>query len=245
MKKILIVGASSAIAQETAKLFAASKAWLFLTGRNREKLTAIAEDLQVRGAGKVETYVLDINDHNRHEQLLTSAITEFNGLDAVLVAVGTLPDQRSCEQDSEQTVKEFCTNCVSLISFLVHAANYFEAQRRGCIAVITSVAGDRGRQSNYTYGAAKGALDIFLQGLRNRLFKAGVAVVTVKPGFVDTPMTASLPKNLLFASPQAVGRSIYNAMLRRKDVVYVPWFWRWVMAIIKNVPERAFKRTSL
>jgi len=177
--------------------------------------------------------------------LLKSAISVFNGLDAVLIAVGTLPDQRTCEQDSEQTVREFCTNCVSLIAFLVHVANYFEAQRQGCIAVITSVAGDRGRQSNYVYGAAKGALDIFLQGLRSRLFKVGVPVVTVKPGFVDTPMTASLRKNFFFASPQAVGRSIYHAMLRRKDVVYVPWFWRWVMAIIKNVPERAFKRMKL
>jgi decaprenylphospho-beta-D-erythro-pentofuranosid-2-ulose 2-reductase len=245
MKKILIVGASSAIAQETAKIFAASKAWLFLTGRNREKLTAIGDDLRVRGADKVETYLLDMRDHHRHEEMLRSAIGAFDGLDAVLIAVGTLPNQRSCEQDVEQTVKEFTINCVSLMAFLLRVANYFEGQKRGCIAVITSVAGDRGRQSNYVYGAAKGAMDIFLQGIRNRLFKAGVAVVTIKPGFVDTPMTASLPKNFLFASPQAVSRGIYRAMLWRKDVVYVPWFWRWVMAIIRNIPEGAFKRMNL
>src|SRR5262249_16898106 len=104
---------------------------------------------------------------------------------------------------------------------------------------------DRGRQSNYVYGAAKGGLSIFLQGLRNRLFSKGVHVVTVKPGFVDTPMTEEFPKNFLFASPETVGRGIYQAILKKKDVVYLPWFWRWILAVIKVVPERLFKRLSL
>jgi short-subunit dehydrogenase len=137
------------------------------------------------------------------------------------------------------------TNCISVISLLTHLANYFEKQRSGCVAVITSVAGDRGRQSNYVYGAAKGAVNIFLQGMRNRLSKVGVTVLTIKPGLVDTPMTAGLPKNFLFADPAVVGTRIFNAIMRGKEIVYVPWFWRWIMLIIRTIPESVFKRMKL
>jgi len=142
-------------------------------------------------------------------------------------------------------LKEFTTNCASVISLLRILADYFEQQRRGCIAVISSVAGDRGRQSNYVYGAAKGAVTVFLQGLRNRLYKSGVAVVTIKPGTVDTPMTAGMKKGLLFASASSVGQGIYKAMLARKEVVYLPWFWRPIMFIIRSIPEPIFKKLSL
>jgi short-subunit dehydrogenase len=124
-------------------------------------------------------------------------------------------------------------------------AGYFEQQKRGCITVVSSVAGDRGRQSNYVYGAAKGALSVFLQGLRNRLSKSGVAVVTVKPGLIDTPMTATVKKGLLAASAKGVGEGIYRAMKQRKEVVYLPWFWRPIMLIVRNIPEPVFKRLSL
>ena len=124
-------------------------------------------------------------------------------------------------------------------------ANRFEQSRGGCIAVISSVAGDRGRQSNYVYGSAKGGLDRFLQGLRNRLYRAGVAVVTIKPGFVDTPMTAALPKNALYASPRQVARGVYRAIEARRSVVYLPWFWRPIMLLIKLLPESVFKRLRL
>jgi short-subunit dehydrogenase len=132
-----------------------------------------------------------------------------------------------------------------VISLLTISANYFEQRRRGCIAVISSVAGDRGRKSNYVYGTAKAALTTFLQGLRNRLSSSGVTVVTVKPGFVATPMTAHMKSGLLTASPQAVGQGIYEAMMKKKDVVYLPWFWQPIMFIVKSIPESVFKRLSL
>ncbi|MCG8081658.1 MAG: SDR family NAD(P)-dependent oxidoreductase, partial [Candidatus Thiodiazotropha taylori] len=141
--------------------------------------------------------------------------------------------------------KEFEVNALTTISLLTNLANYFEAQQRGSIVVISSVAGDRGRQSNYVYGAAKGAVTIFLQGLRNRLTKSGVNVLTVKPGFVDTPMTADFPKGALWASSEKVAQDINKAIDAQKSVAYVPWFWRYIMLIIKSIPEMVFKKLSL
>lgn len=239
------MGATSAIVQETTKQFAKDQCKLFLVGRSETKLNAVKDDLHVRGAGQVDAMVLDVADLDRHSELVDAAIAALGGLDAVLVGHGTLGDQEACEGDVEETMKELTVNCTSVISLLTLVANYFEEQKRGCIAVISSVAGDRGRKSNYVYGTAKGAVSIFLQGLRNRLFESGVQVVTVKPGFVDTPMTAAMPKNLLFAKPEAVGRGIYNAMKKEKDIVYLPRFWRLIMLMVRSVPEFLFKRLSL
>ena len=164
MKKVLIVGATSTIAQEVSKCFAKDSAWLFLVGRNQANLTVIAEDLRIRGAGKVESLSLDLDNLGAHSELVSTATKVLGGLDIVLIAYGTLPNQKACQQHVETTLKEFMTNCISTVSLLTHLANYFEEQRCGCIAVITSVAGDRGRQSNYVYGAAKGAISIFHSG---------------------------------------------------------------------------------
>ncbi len=243
--KVLIIGATSAIAYETAKCFAQDGADLFLVARNAEKLTSVADDLKVRGAKNVETCVLDLAELDRHEELLSQAITTLGGLDMLLIAHGTLGDQRKCELSVAETLREFTNNCTSVISLLTLAANHFEQQKRGCIAVISSVAGDRGRQSNYVYGTAKAAVSTFMQGLRNRLAKSGVAVLTIKPGTVDTPMTAGLKKGLLFARVQSVGKGIYQAMKQGKDVVYLPWFWRPIMLIVKSIPERVFKKMSM
>jgi decaprenylphospho-beta-D-erythro-pentofuranosid-2-ulose 2-reductase len=163
----------------------------------------------------------------------------------MLVAHGTLPDQALCQRDVNLTLHELSTNFLSVVSLLTLFGNYFEENRRGCLAVISSVAGDRGRQSNYIYGSAKAAVTVFLQGLRNRLFKAGVTVITVKPGFVDTPMTARLPKNFLYADPAVVGQRIFKAIIKGQEVVYVPWFWRWIMMLVKFIPERFFKQMRL
>jgi short-subunit dehydrogenase len=244
MKRVLIVGATSAIAHEVARRFAASGASLFLVGRNREKVVAVAEDLRVRGATAVETLVIDNASIDRHQGVFAEATAAFGALDAVLIAHGSLPDQRRCELSVEESMQAFHINCLSVISLASLAANYFEQRRSGCIAVISSVAGDRGRKSNYVYGAAKGAVSIFLQGLRGRLSTAGVSVVTIKPGLVDTPMTAHIPKTVLFASPSYVGERIYRAMLKGANVVYVPWYWRWIMLLVKAVPEAAFKRMT-
>src|SRR5216684_9207747 len=243
--KILIIGATSAIAHETAKCFAKDGAELFLVGRSSEKLEAVQNDLKVRGAKRAESYVLDLSQLERHEEMIQAAIETLGGLDMVLIAHGTMDKPRLTRENVNKALEEFTVNCTSVISLLTLLANYFEPRKRGCIAVISSVAGDRGRKANYLYGAAKGAVTVFLQGLRNRLSKSGVAVVTVKPGFVDTPMTASVKKGLLFASAQAVGQGIYQAMMGRKDVVYLPWFWRPIMLIVRSIPEPVFKKLSL
>jgi short-subunit dehydrogenase len=174
-----------------------------------------------------------------------AAFAAFGGLDVALIAHGTLPDQSRCQERVADTLAALAVNFTATIALLTPLASRFEAQRQGCIAVITSVAGDRGRQSNYVYGAAKGGVEIFLQGLRNRLHRCGVAVVTLKPGFVDTPMTAAIPKNPLFASPRRVGRAIHRAIEARRDVVYIPWFWRPIMFLITSLPEAVFKRLRL
>jgi len=244
-QRVLVVGATSAIAYETTKSFAVSGARLFLTARNPDRLAAVCDDLRVRGATQVEAALLDATEVDRHEVVVRAALAMLGGLDCVLVAHGTLPNQRRCERSVVETLQALDVNCTSTIALLTVLANYFEGERRGCIAVVTSVAGDRGRQSNYVYGTAKGALNVFLQGLRNRLYRAGVAVITIKPGFVDTPMTAAIPKNRLFATPDRVGRSVHAAMVARRDVAYVPWFWRPIMALIKAIPEAIFKRLRL
>ncbi len=245
MRKILIFGATSSIAQETARLFAEKGDHFFLVARNSEKLGSVAEDLKVRGAGSVVTCALDATDVDRHQTVIEEATQKLTGLDTVLIAYGTLPDQKACEESFEFAKKEIETNCLSVLSLLTLAANQFEKQKKGTIAVISSVAGDRGRKSNYVYGASKGAVSIFLQGLRNRLYASGVHVLTIKPGFVDTPMTKSFEKGILWASPEKVARGIYNAIIKKKDVVYLPCFWRFIMLIITSIPEKIFKRLSL
>src|SRR3954469_24500047 len=197
MQSLLIVGATSAIAQATAHLFAADGACLFLVGRNADRLAAIADDLRVRGAGEVQTYELDVNDLEKQAAMIEAATAAFGALDAVLIAHGTLGDQHTSETLVVEALREWSTNATCAIALLTLLANAFERQGHGTIAVISSVAGDRGRRSNYVYGAAKAALNVFLEGLRARLARAGVAVVTIKPGFVDTPMTAAIPKNFL------------------------------------------------
>ena len=243
--RVLVVGATSEIATETARAYAASGARLFLTGRDGARLDGVAADLRVRGAGAVETAVLDVTDRRRGAEVLESAWAAFGGLDVALLAHGVLPDQARCQASADETLAAIDVNFTSTVALLTPLANRFEASRAGCIAVITSVAGDRGRQSNYVYGAAKGGLDRFLEGLRNRLFRSGVSVVTLKPGFVDTPMTAGVRQGPLFASARRAGRAVHRAIERRRDVVYIPWFWRPIMAIVRALPEPVFKRLRL
>ncbi len=245
MRKVLIIGAASAIAQATARQFAEAGDTLFLVARDQNKLNVIAEDLRVRGAASVGSFTLDVLDYAEHQHTLEAAIAVMDGIDIALLAHGSLPQQKDCEEQFEVARREFEVNAISTISLLTYIANYFEQQKRGTIVAISSVAGDRGRQSNYLYGAAKGALTLFLQGLRNRLYKSGVTVITIKPGFVDTPMTAEFTKGALWAKPEKIAEIIVESINKRRDVVYAPWFWKIIMLVIKLIPETIFKRLSL
>ena len=166
-------------------------------------------------------------------------------MDLALIAHGVLGDQPAAEADFEVAAAILHTNFISTVSLLTWLGNYFQAQRGGTLAVISSVAGDRGRKSNYVYGASKGALNVFLEGLRNRIDRDGVHVLTIKPGFVSTPMTAHVAHNALFASPDQIARGILQAVDRRRDVVYLPWYWFWIMFLVRAVPGRFFKKMHL
>jgi short-subunit dehydrogenase len=245
MRKMLIFGAASAIAEATARRFAAEGAAFFLAGRDESRLEAIAADLRVRGAARADWAVSEALDFDGHRRLVEEAAGRLGGLDTVLVAHGTLPDQKACQRSFDRTHREISVNALGTLSVLTHGANWLERQGFGTLCAIGSPAGDRGRQSNYVYGTAKAAVAVFLQGLRNRLHPSGVHVVTVKPGFTDTPMTAGFSKGPLWAKPEAVAAGIHRAIVRRKDVVYVPGFWGPVMALIRAVPEGLFKRLRL
>jgi hypothetical protein len=245
MQNVLIIGATSAIAQALARQLAERGASLVLWARSAAKLELVASDLRVRYQAKVFTEAFDFVELSHHAGALDRAIAESGELDVAIVCHGSLGDQAACEADFDIADRELLTNCRSSLSFLTLLANRFEQQGRGTLAVISSVAGDRGRQSNYIYGTAKAALNTFSQGLRNRLYPKGVHMLTVKPGFVDTPMTAHLEKDFLFASPERVARDIIRAIERKKCVLYTPWFWRWIMLVIKLIPEPIFRRLKL
>ncbi len=245
MSNILILGATSAIAKYTTRLLAADEHSLYLVARNKDKLSSMKQDMLVRGANEVYYETLDLTNENQHEELVQRATQAMGSIDTVLIAYGILGNQSNSIQSYENTLKELQINCLSVISLLTILANQLEQQGSGTIAVITSPSGDRGRQSNYIYGTAKGALSIFLQGLRNRLAKSKVHVLTIKPGFVDTPMTKDFKKGLLWVSPEVISKGIYTAIKKKKEIVYLPFFWRYIMIIIKSIPEKIFKHLKL
>jgi hypothetical protein len=203
------------------------------------------QDMLVRGAKEVNYETLDLADDKEHEKLISRVTETMGSIDTVLIAYGTLADQSESAKNYKNTLKELQINCLSVISLLTILANQMEQQGSGSIAVISSPSGDRGRQSNYIYGTAKGALTIFLQGLRNRLLKSKVHVLTIKPGFVDTPMTKDFKKGFLWVNPEVISKGIYTAIKKKREVVYLPFFWRYIMIIIKSVPEKIFKYLSL
>lgn len=245
MKKVLVIGATSAIARHCARVWAGRGDTLFLVARDTDRLETLARDLKVRGASDVHTLCMDLNQIQNHPEIIVHARQAMGSIDTVLIAHGTLSNQAECEASVERTLEEIRTNALSVISLMTLMANEFEPQRRGSIAVISSVAGDRGRKSNYVYGSAKAMVTAFASGLRHRLHQAGVNVVTIKPGFVDTPMTTSFKKGLLWAKPDDVAALIVKAIDNKRDEVYVPGFWRYIMWVIKMLPIVLLKRTSL
>lgn len=245
MQKVVIIGATSAIAEATARLYAARGAQLFLVARNVSRLEDIVADLRVRGANEVFSASLDMNDFDNHARVIEQVWASLGHVDVALLAAGTLPDQTQCETSVETAIKEFATNGTSTIALLTAMAPRFEAQRKGTMAIISSVAGDRGRQSNYLYGSAKAAVTAFASGLRQRMAKLGVNVLTIKPGFVDTPMTRDFKKGALWAKPDGIARGIVHGIDRWRSVIYLPWFWLPIMLIIRHVPEFVFRRIKL
>jgi decaprenylphospho-beta-D-erythro-pentofuranosid-2-ulose 2-reductase len=242
---VLILGATSAIAAATAREYVAKKVNFYLVARNGEKLQAVADDLKTRGAGTVATHVMDLDDTAAHAQMLEAAVKALGSIDVALIAHGVLGDQSEAEKDYSVAEAILRTNLLSAVSLCTLLGNYFEAQRGGVLAVISSVAGDRGRKSNYIYGTSKGALNIFLDGLRNRIDRHGVQVLTIRPGFVATPMTAHLKKSAMFADPKTIGKGIVKAIKRRKDVVYLPAIWGIIMLIVRNIPRFIFKKMNM
>jgi decaprenylphospho-beta-D-erythro-pentofuranosid-2-ulose 2-reductase len=242
---VLVLGATSSIAMATMRRLAERNTRFMLVARNTNRLTAVAQDLLTRGAPKVDTWVMDLDDTTAHAEMLAAAAERLGRIDLALIAHGVLGDQEAAEASFEIAAAILHTNFISTVSLLTWLGNYFQAQRGGALAVVSSVAGDRGRKSNYVYGASKGALNIFLEGLRNRIDRDGVQVLTIKPGFVDTPMTAHVPHNALFASPDQVAQGILRAIERRRDVAYVPWFWSGIMLLVRAIPGSRFKKMNM
>ena len=243
IQRVLIVGATSGIAQAVARRYAQNGARLFLVARDLTKAEAVAGDLRARGAGAVDVFIMDANDTGRLDVMRRDAWQSLGEVDVALVAHGTLPDAERARTDAAYLIREFRTNAESVIACLAGLAQSFQSQGNGVLAVIGSVAGDRGRASNYAYGAAKSAVHAFASGLRAQLFRHGVQVVTIKPGFVATQMTAQLKlPALLTAQPDAVAARIQAAIENRRNVVYTPGFWWFIMAIIRLLPEALFKR---
>lgn len=244
-KKILIVGATSAIAKETARLYANSGCQLYLVGRNEESLKILADDVKVRGASLVSYSSLDLNQFDKHAEVIKQATEYLKGLDIAVICHGSLPDQQESEKKFEVAQQEINTNGLSVISMLTELGEYFVKQNHGTIAVITSVAGDRGRQSNYVYGAAKAMVSTYLQGLRGRLLPFNIDVVDIRPGFVDSPMTAKFKKGPLWSSPKQIASIIVKSVERKRHTVYAPFYWRFIMFAVLLVPEFLFKRIKL
>lgn len=239
---ILIIGATSAIAKSVGRIYAEQRHSLHLVARNEEMLDELAKDLKVRGATSVSHSVLDLNKFSEHEPMLHSIFEQLGHIDIALICHGSLPKQEQVEIDFKQAQKEINTNGLSVISLLTVLATKFIQQKQGSIAVITSVAGDRGRQPNFVYGAAKSLVSTYLQGLRGKLLAHNVRVIDIRPGLVDSPMTAGFEKGLLWSSPESVAMKITKSIARGSHTVYAPAYWRFIMLVVCAIPESIFKR---
>lgn len=244
-RKILVLGATSGIAEATCRIWASQGASLFLVARKADKLAAVAADLRARGAAFVDTAVSDLDNTEQHPALLAHAVNSLAGLDVAYLAHGVLGDQQQAEQDFNTAAHILHTNFLAPVSLVTWLANFFVQRRSGVIAVLSSVAGDRGRKSNYVYGSSKAGLSAFLAGLRNRIDREGVTVLTIKPGPTKTAMTAGMKGSEKFADVNAVAKSIVAAIDKKADNLYVPFQWQPIMFVIRNIPERIFKKLNL
>jgi len=247
MTRVAIFGATSAIAEKLARLYAESGASLYLVARDAEKLKLVANDLRARGAAQVIERIFDFAAIDGFPNLLAEMQAKFGIPDRALIAFGTLPDQAKIQDDEAEARQALEVNFLSP-ALLLQALARLMATTGGAIGVIGSVAGDRGRASNYIYGSAKAGLGTLAQGLAHRqaVAHAPLAIVLVKPGFVDTPMTAALPKGPLWAKPEAVAGDIHAALERKRSaILYTPFFWRYILIIIRLLPQAIMHRTKL
>ncbi|MFT3700847.1 MAG: SDR family oxidoreductase [Agriterribacter sp.] len=243
MATILILGATSDMGVAIARKYAEKKYDIQLACRNPADVATLVSDLQIRYQVNCTAYAFDAMDFSSHQSFYTSLPSKP---DIAVCVFGYMTDNDKAIHDLSETLKTIGTNYTGAVSMLNIIGNDFAARKTGVIAGISSVAGERGRQSNYIYGSAKAGFTAYLSGLRNKLFKDGVHVVTVLPGFVYTKMTAqlNLPK-LLTAQPEDIAQSVYTAIEKKKNIVYIKWFWKWIMLIIKSIPEFIFKGKNL
>lgn len=242
---VLILGASSAIARQVALKLAKKGHVIVLAGRDVDDLNASASDLTIRTGRACVVARFEATDEGAGRRVMEAAERETGPLEGVVMAVGYLGSQEEAEHDGAEAARVMLANYTAPALVLLDVANIFEDRGGGWICAVSSVAGDRGRRSNYLYGSAKAGLTAFLQGLRARLVHSGVSVITVKPGPVDTAMTFGMGRLPLLAQPEDVAERITDAIEKRRDVVYVPGPWRLVMAVFRLVPERIFKRLKL
>lgn len=241
-RRVVVFGATSAIAEQTARQLAAEGARLFLVARDPEWLASIRDDLGQRGAKVAGTATADLDEVAPHRGLLQAARAALGGIELVLVAHGVLAESEACERDAALLERILRTNFVGAAALCQAAALDLAAHGGGVLIALSSVAGDRVRPANYAYGAAKGGLSMFLSGLDARFHAHGVRVVTVKLGRVDTPMTAHLPPSRISVDPRVVARAILRASAGRRPVVYTPWFWRGIMLVIRALPRAIIRR---
>lgn len=242
---IVAFGATSAICVALLRRYAVSGANLYLVARDANKLDACASDLAARGARVAGSSAFDFNDTARHGTALQESAAALGAVDLVIVAHGSLPEQADCEQD-DAVVKACMDDNFTSAAVIMHAAaRLLDAQGRGTLAIISSVAGDRGRKSNYTYGAAKAGLDAIAQGLQGRFCGTDVRVVNIKPGMVASPMTAHMDQGPLFASPEGIAPRMQRAIEKGSRVVYVPGVWRYIMWVIRLLPTAVLARLPI
>jgi short-subunit dehydrogenase len=243
---ILVLGAGSGIARALITQYAQAGHRILLAGRHTAELERIAADTALRHPGaQTQVLAFDAEAIPGHAEWVAALLKKEPRLDQVALCFGYLPDPAGARQNHQEAARTVTVNFTGAVSILECLAPVFEARKKGSIIAISSVAGDRGRQSNYHYGSAKAGLSAYLQGLRQRLCPAGVQVITVKPGFIKTAMTRGMRGGLLASTPEVVAKDILKAQRKKRDVVYTPWFWRWIMLIIIHIPEGIFKRLRI
>ena len=243
--RILILGATSAIAQAYARRRAPGSDFV-LAARREGRLAAIAADLKASGAASAELFVTDLAAMERIEEGVADLRARFGAIDEVIIAYGMLGEQAAAEQDLAQARALIDSNFTSAALWVLALLKGRAENTPLTIVGIGSVAGDKGRAGNFVYGSAKAAFDRFLEGLQHKYDGSAVRIVRVKPGFVDTPMTAGIAdKGALWAQPDAIAAGIVKAIDQRRNIVYLPWFWRWIMLVIRHIPEPLFKKLKL